>query len=589
MNGELVVDLIVEAAWKSVIVAGAALLLVALFRNRSAAERACVAHFGMAALLLLPVLVVMGPSLELLPAREAAPAATVQETPVLAQPDGEMASAAAVQPAAAAASEPWLDAGTALTWGYGLPAGLLLLLTIVAILRLFALRGRASVIVQQGWLSALAHAQRRMGIKSGTALLVSEELTSPVSWGIMRPVILLNEEALESAEDAEAIIAHELAHVAHFDWLNLLAARLATALFWFNPLVWLLARLGHQLREEAADDAVLRAEVPNTEYAALLVGAARHEGKGLLLAAHGVAPSKGSLAMRVHRILEPTMSRTPARLVWAAGSAAAMVAVAAPLAALTPAQAPIAPIAPSAPSAQFAQSAPIAPPAPVAAAAPAAPPVPAAPPAPLAPAAAPAPAMAAPPSAPPAPVAAPIASAQVAATAVASAAIAAPITPGPPIPPDTLVALRIHGITGEEAQAYTSAYPRLRNLSIDQLVSFQVHGVRASRLREYAALGYTDLSADRIIEWAVHGVSPRFIRELGDAGYRNISPSKLTEFRIFGVTGDFVRRVQSSGIGAVSPERIVEMRILGTGPRGPSRPRTAPPPRRGPHPPHPSG
>jgi beta-lactamase regulating signal transducer with metallopeptidase domain len=120
----------------------------------------------------------------------------------------------------------------------------LLLATLVAILRLFALRRRANVIVEQSWLTALAHAQRRMGIKSGTALLVSTELSSPVSWGVLRPIILLSEDALDKPVDAEAIIAHELAHVARFDWVNLLVARVATAMFWFNPLVWLLARQG---------------------------------------------------------------------------------------------------------------------------------------------------------------------------------------------------------------------------------------------------------------------------------------------------------------------------------------------------------
>jgi hypothetical protein len=68
-----VADLVIDAAWKSVLVAGAVLLLLAALKRRSAAERACVAHFGMAAVLLLPLAIVAGPSLELLPGREAEP------------------------------------------------------------------------------------------------------------------------------------------------------------------------------------------------------------------------------------------------------------------------------------------------------------------------------------------------------------------------------------------------------------------------------------------------------------------------------------------------------------------------------------
>ena len=216
-----------------------------------------------------------------------------------------------------------------------MPAIALLLVTLVALMRLFGLRGRAQVLVDPVWLSALAHAQRRMGFKNGTALLTSSELSSPISWGLMRPVILLNDEALGASGEAEAIIAHELAHVARLDWAKLMLARVATAIFWFNPLAWALAREAHQLREEAADDAVLAADIADTDYAQLLVGVARHECKGMLLGAHGISPGKGSLTRRVRRVLDTSLARAPGGRSWVAGFAAGMLVMAAPLAALT--------------------------------------------------------------------------------------------------------------------------------------------------------------------------------------------------------------------------------------------------------------
>ena len=225
-----------------------------------------------------------------------------------------------------------LAAATAL---YAVPAAILLLITFLALARLIALRARADVLVDGHWLSALARAQRRMGFKHGTALLTSNELASPISWGLMRPVILLNSRAVEAADEAEAIIAHELAHVARMDWLKLLLARVATALFWFNPLVWVLAREAHQLREETADDTVLAADIVDTDYAQLLVGVARHECPGLLLGAHGVAPSKSSLARRVARVLDGKSVRGPAARPFALGVFAGAVLVAAPLAAVS--------------------------------------------------------------------------------------------------------------------------------------------------------------------------------------------------------------------------------------------------------------
>jgi hypothetical protein len=168
-------------------------------------------------------------------------------------------------------------------------------------------------------------------------LLVSPDLRSPVSWGLMRPIILLNEQTVGARGQAEAIIAHELAHVARLDWAKLLIARVACALFWFNPLVWRLAREAHQLREEAADDAVLLSEVDDAAYATLLVNAARHDNRALLMAAHGVAPGRDSLKRRITRVLDRDQARGPASNAWSLLCVASLLAVAMPLAAFDPA------------------------------------------------------------------------------------------------------------------------------------------------------------------------------------------------------------------------------------------------------------
>ena len=298
---------LIGIALKSLIIAGATLGLLELTKRRSAAERSWVAHIGLFALVTLALAPLVMPSWTI-----EAPAFLGQATPtgIVSHAAAPVASAPldsvkqTVPVAAAAAPKVSVSPVAAATAFYAVPAAILLLITLLALLRLVALRARADVLVDGHWLSALARAQRRMGFKHGTALLTSNELASPISWGLMRPVILLNTRAVEASGEAEAIIAHELAHVARMDWVKLLLARVATALFWFNPLVWMLAREAHQLREEAADDSVLAADIVDTDYAQLLVGVARHECPGLLLGAHGVAPSKGSLARRVARVLD---------------------------------------------------------------------------------------------------------------------------------------------------------------------------------------------------------------------------------------------------------------------------------------------
>ncbi|MFT3975500.1 MAG: M56 family metallopeptidase [Sphingomonas bacterium] len=328
---------IIGLAVKSLVVAGLTLGLLRLFRNASAAQRSWLAHAGLGALLLMPVVAMLLPALEIQTRLLGTETPASRAIPMTIAPAPRLAHHAAATGGPVAA-DPVTTAFAQIDWAlliYLIPAMLLLGVTLIALVRLFALRSRAQVMTSPAWLSALAHAQARMDFKNGTALLVSDALPSPVSWGLARPVILLNEAALDATDEAEAIIAHELAHVASMDWAKLLLGRVVTALYWFNPLVWLLVRDAHQLREEAADDAVLGADVAGVDYAALLVHTARHDCRAAMLAAHGVAPGKGSLQRRVRRVLDHSLPRTRMEARWAMIGMTVALFGGAPLAALT--------------------------------------------------------------------------------------------------------------------------------------------------------------------------------------------------------------------------------------------------------------
>lgn len=326
-------------AWKSVVVAALTLGLLRLARWRSAGERSMIAHAGLTALLVLPAATLLLPQWAPLPAGWSfEPAAPLVQTATMGGSAMDPAPAATPVPVAADSAGstpvgfPWSDLGHIL---YLVPLALLSGVMALAVLRLFAMRGRAEILVERSWLTALAEAQRRMGFKHGTALLVSTELRSPISWGVLRPTIVLSPTAVAASDEAEAIIAHELAHVARLDWAKLIGARIACAVFWFNPLVWVLARESHQLREEAADDAVLMADIDGPDYATLLVGAARHDNQGALLAAHGVAPGKDSLKRRITRVLDGSLKRGPASASWMLMSLVILAGITAPLAAFS--------------------------------------------------------------------------------------------------------------------------------------------------------------------------------------------------------------------------------------------------------------
>src|SRR5262249_54768020 len=128
---------------------------------------------------------------------------------------------------------------------------------------------------------------------------------------------------------------HEVAHVSRWDWPRLILARLATALHWFNPLIWLLARQSNLASEQAADDVALAGADNGASYAETLVRNARAAQLRSKALAKGVAASGSTLARRVGALLEPRRRNGVAsRGVLAATTASVLVTV--PLAALQP-------------------------------------------------------------------------------------------------------------------------------------------------------------------------------------------------------------------------------------------------------------
>lgn len=325
------VELLFELIWKSMLAAGLALLLIRLLRSRSAAEKSLVAHLGVLALVLLPLLAILLPSVAV---HTPAPIATASQSMPVLLPTDEGPSTAAADPAVAGQT---VAPGTVIAGAYVVVALLFLAGLAAALVRLWQIRSRAELLDDPVWLSALVAAQRRVGSKNGTALLVSKELDSPVSWGVLRPTIIVDASAAAAVDKAETIIAHELAHVLRLDWLRLILGRIAIALFWLNPLVWMLVRRSHQLAEEAADDAVLCTRVPSSDYAELLLRSVQHAHRSALLAANGVAPSRSSLSQRVRHVLDRNRPRQAVRLGWGFTSVAFALSLGGVLAAVTPA------------------------------------------------------------------------------------------------------------------------------------------------------------------------------------------------------------------------------------------------------------
>lgn len=321
--------LLLAAAW---IVAG-----LTHRAGASAAARHLVWISAMAGLLLLPLFSALLPPIDL---------------PVLAA-----TTAGAGSGAPAAAGRPALLAEAALAAYLIVAAGLVARLLLGQWLLARLWRGAAPA---EAWDELLAATAGSLGVRMPVALRIDRGPAGPMTWGLLRPKILLPAEAAAwSIERRRLVLLHELAHVARRDCLSRLAAALACALYWFHPAVWHAARRLRLEQELACDDQALLAGAEARNYAGLLLDTARTIAPAAVPAQLASAMARPSqLEVRLRGILGASPRGAPGRRL--AGSAAVTaIAVTMLLAAARPV--PAAPDAPAPPPAPDAPPAPAAP------------------------------------------------------------------------------------------------------------------------------------------------------------------------------------------------------------------------------------
>lgn len=100
----------------------------------------------------------------------------------------------------------------------------------------------------------------------------SEFISVPLTMGAVRSTILLPADWREW-DDAklDAVLAHEVSHVARRDALTQRLSLLHRAIFWFSPLAWWLDRHLANLAEQASDEAALACGADRKRYARTLL------------------------------------------------------------------------------------------------------------------------------------------------------------------------------------------------------------------------------------------------------------------------------------------------------------------------------
>ena len=204
-------------------------------------------------------------------------------------------------------------------------------------LRLSGLVRRASVLTDSGWNAQMRSLSSGLGIERHVALLVSNEIEVPITTGTMFPKVILSPDYAEwSAQRRSAILNHELAHVRRLDAFTQGLALVASAFYWFHPLVWLMVRAMRAERERACDDQVLASGTKASDYAHELLDIVS-ELRGPELAAALAMARRSQLEGRVLAVLNPSLPRGPVSWKATLGVAVLTLSIMLPLAALRPA------------------------------------------------------------------------------------------------------------------------------------------------------------------------------------------------------------------------------------------------------------
>jgi bla regulator protein BlaR1 len=217
-------------------------------------------------------------------------------------------SLASVQHLGSAPSHSWKfpSWNTAATWAYFTVSLILVARIVIALIFGNRLLRRARHIGEERIHSQLEVATRGLRLRRLPEIAESGLVSVPVTMGAFHSTIVLpaNWREWDSAK-WNAVIAHELSHVARHDGLTQRMALLHRAIFWFSPFAWWLNRHVADLAEQASDEVVLSRGTNHNDYARTLLGflEALHAGPGRVWWQGVAMATPGQTEQRMERIL----------------------------------------------------------------------------------------------------------------------------------------------------------------------------------------------------------------------------------------------------------------------------------------------
>lgn len=206
------------------------------------------------------------------------------------------------RPVVVAPKRSWVEM---LVIAWGAVASLLLLRLIVSQMLLCRLR-LGSREAPELWKESLL----KQSIPSSAKLRMSARTRVPMTWGLIRPVIMIPKDYENHAPAERAfVLRHECQHLRQQDTRWLVLAQTMLCLHWINPFAWLAMKRLRLAQEKSCDEAVVHSEETAVAYADFLLRAAKRSDRSFFRPlALAVVPSRQTaLKQRLTNILTPTM------------------------------------------------------------------------------------------------------------------------------------------------------------------------------------------------------------------------------------------------------------------------------------------
>jgi len=320
---------LVHSLWQLGAVAAAFAILLGVLRKASASARYLVSCATLVLMVALPVGTLcrmQAPGAAVPPMME-----TDMSQPAVPSPAVFVPSTAPAVEVAETAAAPVVDAGKADAFWFGLATdGLEMSLPYLVVAWLLGVFG-LSLWHLGGW-AQLQRLKRRMvepvtnelreradalaerlRIRRAVTVVRSAMVQVPTVVGWLKPMVLLPAGALAglSAEQLEALLAHELAHVKRYDYLVNMLQTAIEILGFYHPAVWWVSRRIRIERENCCDDIAAGVTGDRVLYADALATMEELRGQPRL----ALAASGGSLLARIRRLC-PRAAESDSRAAW---------------------------------------------------------------------------------------------------------------------------------------------------------------------------------------------------------------------------------------------------------------------------------